>query len=390
MIVAADEEMHVAIHDPDRGPSDSIVYGEMFFLSVYSLEFILKWWRFRLHFFYDANWKFNWLDLALVLIGIYSTFFEGLLPNFSWMRMVRMLRLAKALRVMRLISMVKPLQAILQSIISTVDTLAWSIVMLVVILFLFALMIVIRAASFLEEEPGHGEAVIGENGETVKDTLEAHYGSVGLTILHLFICCTGGDWSVYYDSLVPTGAINCTLFLFFIAFTQVALLNIILGVFVDDAMKIMLADRDERVQEHAEEQLQIESHLRRICYELDRNGDAMLSSVEMLSAVETPKIHNFLEMMGFRASEVKEFIEHMFAEGEDTLIDIETFVDMIMRFRGTASCFDMQMVLYAVEEVKALVEGAQNVRDRPHPLAGSKQCEYDLPPERQPAPWLAG
>jgi hypothetical protein len=234
--------------------------------------------------------------------------------------------------------------------------------MLFVILFIFALIIVIRVASFLQEEPGQGGAVVGENGETVTDILEANYGSIGLTILHLFMCSTGGnDWSVYYDPLRPTGAINCILFLFFIAFTQIALLNIILGIFVDDAMKNMVADKNERAEEYAEEQLQIASELREICYELDVNGDAKLSAAEWRRTVGSPKVQNYLELMGFRASEVKEFLDHMCEGAEDDTIHIETFVDMIMRFRGTASCFDMQVVLHAVEEVKALLQDAQSV-----------------------------
>jgi hypothetical protein len=357
MIIAADEDVHVAIHDPDREPSDLLVYGELFFLIVYSLEFIMKLWRFRLYFFHDASWKFNWLDFVLVLLGFYSTFFEGLLPNFSWLRMLRMLKLAKALRVLRLISMIKPLRAILQSLMHTIDTLAWSIIMLLVILFLFALVIVIRVASFLQEEPIHRELVVGESGETVTDLLEANYGSIGLTILHLFMCSTGGnDWSVYYDPLRPTGEINCILFLFFIAFTQIALLNIILGIFVDDAMKNMIADKDEKAEEHAEEMLQTEAELRELLYDLDTNGDAMVSKAEWLVGLQSPKIHNYLEMMGFRASEARDFLD-VICEGDEDAIHIDRFVDMVMRFRGTSSCFDMQMVLHAVDEVRALLPG---------------------------------
>jgi hypothetical protein len=271
-----------------------------------------------------------------------------------------MLKLAKALRVLRLISMIKPLRAILQSLMHTIDTLAWSIIMLLVILFLFALIIVIRVASFLQEEPGQGEVVIGENGETVKDTLEANYGSIGLTILHLFMCSTGGnDWSVYYDPLRPTGAINCLLFLFFIAFTQIALLNIILGIFVDDAMKNIIADKDEKAEEQADEQKRIADELREICQAVDAGQDGRLTPQEFKRAVTTPRFKTFLEMMDFRASEIQDFLALLCTGKEREGVNIDTFVNLCMRFRGPASCLDMQMVMAAIEDTKNFVhEGA--------------------------------
>jgi hypothetical protein len=129
-------------------------------------------------------------------------------------------------------------------------------------------------------------------------------------------------------------------------------LNIILGIFVDDAMKNMVLEKEERAEEHAAERKLIADELREICYELDANGDKMLSAAEWRRAVETRKLHTYLELAGFRASEVKEFLDHMLA-GEEEAIHIDMFVDLIMRFRGEATCWDMQMLLHAVEEVKA-------------------------------------
>merc|ERR1740121_986568 len=121
-------------------------------------------------------------------------------------------------------------------------------------------------------------------------------------MLHLFMCSTGGnDWSVYYEPLEPTGTINCGIFCFFIVFTQIALLNIILGIFVDDAMKNMMAEKDERALHHAEEQRQTARELRELCEELDTNGDNMLSMEEWRGAIRQDKFRNYLDMMDFRS-----------------------------------------------------------------------------------------
>jgi hypothetical protein len=264
-----------------------------------------------------------------------------------------MLKLAKALRVFRLISMFKPLRAILKSLVSTVDTLGWSIVMLLVVLFLFALVLVIRVTSFLQEEPEMGQVVIGPHGVTVIDSIEESYGSVGLTVLHLFMCATGGnDWSNYYNPLKATGWVNCLIFLFFVAFTQVAVLNIILGIFVDDAMKNIIADKDEKAEEQADEQMRIADELREICHEVDAGHDGRLTPQEFKRAVTTPRFKTFLEMMDFRASEIQDFLALLCTGKERQGVNIDTFVNLCMRFRGPASCLDMQMVMAAIEDAK--------------------------------------
>jgi hypothetical protein len=357
MVIAADEEIHLAINRPDEAPSDFVVYGEQFFIVVYFLEFLIKFWRYRLYFFCDENWRFNWLDFALLVLGIYSSVFEGLLPNFTWMRMLRILKLAKALRIFRLISIVKPLRAILKSLMSTVDTLAWSCIMLGLILFLFALVLVIRVASFFQDENPL------EYDSRLIERLGQNFGNIGVTMLHLFMCSTGGnDWSVYYEPLEPTGTINCSIFCFFIAFTQIALLNIILGIFVDDAMKNMMAEKEERAQHHAEEQRQTARELRELCEELDMNGDNMLSMKEWRRAMEKDKFRNYLDMMDFRSSEVADFLDLICENAEDGKVDIETFVGSCMRFKGSASCFDMQIVLHAVDELKGLLLDNRGVK----------------------------
>jgi hypothetical protein len=258
--------------------------------------------------------------------------------------------------------MFKPLRAILKSLASTLGTLTWSIVMLVIVLFLFSLILVIRVTSFLQEEPDQRDIVVGLHGETVVETVEATYGSVGLGLLHLFMCVTGGhDWSVYYDPLKPTGEINCIIFLFFIVFTQISVLNIILGIFVDDAMKNLLSDKEEKALEHADEQRQLSDTLREICQEIDVGGDGKITTEEFNKAVTNAKFKNFLETMDFKASELRDLLNILCSGKYTEGINIEAFVSLCMRFRGPASCMDMQMVLGAIGEVRESI-ASRNVQ----------------------------
>ncbi|CAK0821191.1 unnamed protein product [Prorocentrum cordatum] len=343
--------VHAANEEIDRyssGPSEFVVIVELIFQALYTIECIVKLWRFRLYYFYDSNWKYNWLDFSLLLMGVYYNFFENLLPNLTWLRMLRMLKLAKALRVIRLIAMVKPLRAILKSLASTIGTLGWSVVMLSGILFLFALIFVLRVASYLEEQE-----LDGSLDPQVRDGLLQTYGSVETTMRNLYICSTGGDdWIACFDPLLPTGAVNQWVFLGFVAFTQIAVLNIILGIFVDEAMRSMLAETSERAREHAEELLQTERELRALCVEADTDGNGKLTQGEWLMAVKTSRLKNYLHMLDFRSSEVKDLVDSMCEQSPDGAVDIDAFVRACMRCRGAASRFDVQHVLRSIEGLR--------------------------------------
>jgi hypothetical protein len=253
--------------------------------------------------------------------------------------------------------MARPLRDIIYALGHTVDKLVWSILMLMIILFLFSLIFVSLVTTYLLEGSGQDDIAWDTHGDekTVKEVLAVNYGSVGLTMLHLFMVITGGnDWSVFYEPLVPTGSLATLLFLMFVAFSQVALLNIILGIFVDSAIKNVHADHEENAEKHAEEQQKVKEELMALCRGLDANGDERLTPSEWRRGIRKPKVKHHLEMMSFRANEVRDLIEHMSTGNEEEAIAIEEFVDAVMRFRGSSSCFDMQMLLHRVDELKGL------------------------------------
>jgi hypothetical protein len=262
--------------------------------------------------------------------------------------------------------MIKPLRAILHSLVHTLDVLFWSILMLAMIKFFFAVILVSRVAIYLDED---SDSLSPKN----YNSLTRKFSSVGTTMLELFMCSTGGDdWSNYYNPLVATGVVNCALFLLFVAVTQIALMSIILGVFVDSAMKHLNDEKEQTAEDHALLQEEFANDLRDLCYRLSANGDGTLSPGEWRRTIRKPKVRNQLEMMNFRVSEVIEFLDHLSHGADEDGIHIETFVSAVMRFRGSASCFDMQIMLHAIDELKASSQGAQKVD-------GHDKVQSDLP-----------
>jgi hypothetical protein len=114
---------------------------------------------------------------------------------------------------------------------SSVMTLFWSIMMLVVSCMMGALVMVSRISTFLQAE---------EPAEDIHDQLQGWFGSVGLATEHMLFASTGStSWSDYYEVLAEVGFVDKTIYLLLILFIQLALLNIILGIFVDSAMELL-------------------------------------------------------------------------------------------------------------------------------------------------------
>jgi hypothetical protein len=336
MWLGADEEI-----DQPEDRSDLMKYGEFCFMVAYSIEFVLKLVRYRWEYFIGPEWKYNWLDCFLLALSYFFEF-SGTGGNLGFLRTIRILKLAKALRVLRLVAMFKSLRAILVSLINTIGTLGWSILMLGVIHFLFGLVVVLRIAQWLTSQRESGEPVDPEEYEA----LMLWFGSVFTSMRSLYGTHSGGEgWQTLYSVLRPVGWIEQAFMLFFVFFSQIAILNIILGIFVDDAMKSMECSKEEATFEHEEAQMEIADNIRSLCHEANTAGSGRLSRQEFRAAVSKGQFRSYLDLVGLSAHNLPGFFNALSKESEDGLVDIETFVKSCMRLRGQASAYDMQVVL---------------------------------------------
>merc|ERR1712066_622104 len=126
------------------------------------------------------------------------------------------------MRAIRIMSRLKHLRTFLVCLQGCLGSLFWSCIMLFAIFYLFSLLILQIIAGYL-----------ADTKQTLEGELEEMFGSLGVAILTLYRSATGGDdWSMAYNAVSETGEIGAIIFLLFISFTQLALINIITGIFV--------------------------------------------------------------------------------------------------------------------------------------------------------------
>merc|ERR1719387_3520308 len=101
----------------------------------------------------------------------------------------------------------------------------------------------------------------------------------------------------------------CALYLFFVAFTQLAFLNILTGLFVENAMKLAQPDRDLLALEHRKEMMARADHLKSICSRFEQHGDGLVQMDEFLQMMEDGDIRAQLTVLGIDVKDAAQFFE---------------------------------------------------------------------------------
>jgi hypothetical protein len=240
--------------------------------------------------------------------------------------------------------MISELRLILSSITGSVASLTWSIVMMLLIFFMFGTVFTQSVARHLYDI-SNGTV---EDDPDVTARMVASFGSVQASIRSLFMSCTGGeDWKNYYELLGITGMFSTGVFLFFIAFTNIALLNILTGLFIESALKLAEPDHESKALSLRKQQIRSIVHLTNLCAEHLDSGDGTIDPERFANAMaENGSMRAYLEALGLEVFDVDLFFRMLQEASPETDVPIDSFVQGCMRMRGNASSLDMQALSF--------------------------------------------
>jgi voltage-gated sodium channel len=323
---------------------------EMVCFVFFCVELLAKVCVHRLHYFLGRDMWWNWFDMILVVTSIGDlTLKQG---NYTFIRVMRVMRTVKVLRIFRLMRFLADLRLILNSILGSMLSLFWSIVMMGLFFYVFTLMFLNQVAAALEEQ---GASLTDPDWEVLGNT----FGSVGIGMLSLYKSSFGGDdWSKFYEALEKAGPWAQALFLFFVAFTQIAILNILTGIFLDHAMKCAEPDKDSAYLEKAQQQHDEMKLLHEICADLDLDQSGTISCHEFhafLHKEGSPLRKRFFEI-GLRPAETERFFDILSATSGSKSVAIQDFVHGVTKLRGGASSLDMQALSFQAKVMHTKID----------------------------------
>jgi len=231
------------VGSPELQESPLIRNANLFYILFYICELTLKFLVFGPQMFILPGWGWNVFDLSLVVVGVYDLVSEVLDikggASVTWLRLLRFLRMVKMLRMVRVMRFFKVLRNLCASIAGSMMTLFWSVLMLTLVMYIFGLCFLQGINGFLTETDSVEE-------ETMEG-ITLYWCSIEVALVTLYMAVTGGaDWEPLAEPVKEAGVGYFGLFLFYIAFTAFAVLNVLTGMFVDTAMKVAQSD-DESV-----------------------------------------------------------------------------------------------------------------------------------------------
>lgn len=326
----------------DYDPPDYFPGLDIFFCVAFTVELALRLYTWGCSFFYAKQWQWNIFDMVLVIMQIIEEFLARIYAenpnssNYSFMRLLRILRLIRVVRLVRIVRIIGELRTLVTSIISSLKSLSWTIVLLIVMMY----MVGIYFAQLISDHGRH-DPILCE-----------YFGSLGKSLLTLFEAFTGGvDWHILADALLKSIHPFCAvLFALYIAFAVLAVLNVVTGVFVESALAVTRHDKD----------VDLVNHLREVFAKTDHDGNGMLEWEEFEKHIEDSQMDVLFKAVDLDRSEARGLFELIDIENKGE-ISREDFIMGCLRLKGGAKALDLATLMYDNKRLANMLEEHMSV-----------------------------
>jgi len=171
--------------------------------------------------------------------------------------------------------------------------------------------------------------------------LKLHFGSVQQTMLSLYVASLGGnDWAMYFDILEPVS--SKVVFLMFIFFLQITILNILTGIYVDSALKCAHPDRLSRAKAVRMNSFEDSLDLRRMFRARGFGDSGAIDEEAFLSHFKDELFCAYLSTFGINSSDPETLFRCLKADGVP--LTMQRLVEGLMKLKDPTTNYDIERV----------------------------------------------
>jgi Ca2+-binding EF-hand superfamily protein len=157
---------------------------------------------------------------------------------------------------------------------------------------------------------------------------------------------TGGDdWANVMAPLEEANSCFRPLFIGYVAFMVIGMMNVVTGLFVDQAISIASLNRRARVREKRTEEERLTKELAEIFNEVDIDGDGTLTRDEFEYLAKDERVVMTLTSLDLDFSELQPLFS-VLDPGHTGEVSINDFVWGCMKLKGPAKSIDMCTLIY--------------------------------------------
>lgn len=304
-----------------------------FFIAEWCLRILAE----RKDFLFGVNRRWNWFE-TLIVMGSIIEMFGYTSRGVSSLRVFRILR---AVRIIKLFTFLSHLRLMLFSMVSCAIPLLWALVLLALTMYCFAVWLSHAIFSEVQGDPSILTVVL-DSGNTVGDVLQDNWDGILISIRTLIYSVTGGlDWGEAAEPFWRMSVLYGVSYLVFVTAMLLGLLNVMVGVFVQESANVLMLDRELVLDQGVQSGEASRMLLAELFIELDKDGSHSLTEQEIHEGLQEPRIKAFFKHIGI---DMNTKATHLFAlidtenNGE---VSMKQFVDGCMQFQGSARPIDV-------------------------------------------------
>jgi len=245
------------------------------------------------------------------------------------------MRLVRVIRLVRIVRFVRGLRVLVYSIIGTLRSLVWALLLLLIVIYIFGI-------TFTQAIYDHVATLDYDPGERYT----RYWGTLARSMLTLFECIIDGlSWDSAIRTLGDAGWFWVALFLLYISLTVLAMLNVITGVFCQSAMDGAQKDSDILVQEYMQNKNRLIGRVRELFDTIDSSGKGHITMEDFEQNLDSPSMKAYFESLDLDAQDAWTLFK-LLDDQETYAIDCEDFIMGCMRLKGGAKAIDLARVIY--------------------------------------------
>jgi hypothetical protein len=333
---------------------------DMFFTVFFSIELVLRFIVESKKFFTGKNKHWNFFDTTVVAISIVEEIIGQMSTSTAGLRLVRVMRLVRLARFIRVMHFFRELRAMVWGIMHSIMSLVWVVFLLIFIMFFFSCYLTQAVTDEFMQD-----AMPSTVTEEDKHILRTSFGGLMDTMYSLYLSITGGqDWSFFSDPLFKLSTWLGLVYCFYIAFAVFAVLNVVTGVFVENAMKSTELDTDMMIVEENTKRIRITQALKACFHGADTDRSGTIEWEEFQQHFKDPAVQAYFRQLGLDLDGPGvQGIWELLDFDQNGSLSIDEMVGGAVCLKGPASCLDLAREGHDLRtNIAALFEGLEKMQ----------------------------
>lgn len=329
--------------------SRGFVMAQLALNFCFTVELVFRLTMHKMKFFTGSDWMWNFLDALLVCVSLVdvmqvaqisidgATMLHGRL-----MRIVRLSRVVRTLRFCRALNYVHQFRKMVYSLQTSLTTLGWSLLLLFLVMYSFAVIFVQGVAEYTISAPDDSSRL---------QELQEYYGGLLKAYVTLYKAISNGQsWGVLMDPLPDVTFDIC--FLVYITIAFFGVLNVVSAVFVESAMASTSHFKELRIYECRKAKTELVRHMREVFMQIDRDQSGEISLDEMDLFLRDPQLKTYVESLEVTVEDT-EMLFRLMDVDDSGVVDIDEFCKGLMKLCGPSRSFDLHLMRFELAKFEA-------------------------------------